>query len=71
MSECKRASRLRGVYSAPLRDDRGLSTREHFGSWSCSRHDRAGVDHHFPDLNSLQGRTYQAYAFVGDAAGVV
>jgi Fe-S oxidoreductase/nitrate reductase gamma subunit len=30
------------------------------------------IDHQMPeDLKFLQGRTYQAYAFVGDAAGVV
>jgi Fe-S oxidoreductase/nitrate reductase gamma subunit len=30
------------------------------------------IDHQLPeDLKFLQGRTYQAYAFVGDAAGVV
>ena len=30
------------------------------------------IDHQMPeDLKFLQGRTYQAYAFVGDVAGVV
>ena len=30
------------------------------------------IDHQLPeDLKFLQGRTYQAYAFVGDAAGLV
>ena len=30
------------------------------------------IDHQMPeDLKFLQGRTYQAYAFVGDLAGVV
>ena len=30
------------------------------------------IDHQMPeDLKFLQGRTYQAYAFVGDAAGLV